>query len=412
MGKITLRDIVSLPAFEEGGRLLHDATGMSLSFYNEDREVVFYPAECRCEYCHLIQSTEQGKAQCMMSDKKAAEAAMKSGMPFSYKCHAGLVDVAIPVVVGGERIGCFYSGQSLLTPPTQEDYSMVRHKASELGLDPDHLCELYDMVPIVDNSKLHLALGLLRVICHHIVEGEFALRQERILSSEQRKLRKAAEEKARLERDLREMELRLVSAQLHPHFLFNALNLIIGQALKEDAPETIHLLEELTVLLRRSLSGIGSMVTLAEEIESARAYVEVFRARFEKNVDIRVNLPRKIGRVKVPALMLQPLVENALVHALPRCKGVFRMSISAEMVDGCVKVKVADNGQGLSRKEISAITRSFAVTGLRDKLTGLPGLNWRLKYYYPGAADLCLEQGSEGLEVVLSLPVTSESSGR
>lgn len=410
MAKITLTDIVSLPAFEEGGNLLYKATGMILSFYDEEGKVVFYPAECRCEFCNLIQSSPEGKGRCLESDKQAAERALREGMPVFYTCHAGLVDVVVPVVVGGERIGCFFSGQSLLSAPTEDECDAVRKNAQDLDIDADRLAEAYRLVPVVEKETLDLALGLLRVVCHHIVEGELALRQERQIALEQRKLRKAAEEKARLERDLRETELRLVSAQLNPHFLFNALNLIMGHAMQEDAPQTTHLVEELALLLRKSLTNIGSMVALSEEVDGAQAYIDVFKARFVHPVHLLVDIPEEVTGHKVPSLMLQPLVENALIHALPHCKGDFRIRVKAERVGDHIELRVSDNGPGLSRGEMNVLNRSLRDPRSESKLTGLTGVYWRLRYYYDRAASLRLEQTKEGFCAVAIIPTQTGSA--
>ena len=403
LDKISLSEIVNLPAFEKAGALFHQITGMTISFWNDGR-VVFYPAEEKCRFCTLIQSKQDGMRKCIMSDRKEAELALRQRKPVAYTCHAGLTDVVVPVVVGGEKIGCFYSGQSLLAPPTPEGYSEVRKKAASLGVDPDELEDAYRDVPVLDEASLNLAMGLLSIICNHLVEGEIALRHERALTLDQRKLRKAAEEKAGLERDLREMELRLLQAQLNPHFLFNALNLILGQAIQEDAPGTRRLVEELSVLLRTSLANIGSMVTLAEEMANAKSYVEIFRARFDKQVNFEAHCPEELMAAKVPALILQPLVENTLIHALPRSNGDFRLRLTVESSGSNMLIRVSDNGSGIDRKTLATVMRSLKASNHERKLTGLVGVNRRLKYYYPDVADIKLEQADGGLTVVITLP--------
>ncbi|MDD3926160.1 MAG: PocR ligand-binding domain-containing protein [bacterium] len=404
MGKVKLSDIVNLPAFEEAGRLFHRATGMTISFYSEAGENIFYPAEERCEVCHMIQSKPEGQRRCLLSDKQAAEQALRCGKPVSYTCHAGLIDVVVPVVVAGRKIGCFFSGQSLLASPTPVGYQDFISRTGDLGLDPDKLWEAYLKVPVVDAGRLDIALGLLGVICNHLVEGQIALRKERELTRKQRKLRQAAEEKAGLERDLREVELRLVQAQLNPHFLFNALNLIAGQAMAEDAAETGRLIEELSLLLRHSLSNIGGTITLAEEAAAAMAYVEVFRARFGREVEVAINIPQDLGDLHVPALILQPLVETSLVHALPACPDGLRIAIGAAVSGSRVELRVADNGPGLPDEAVikDAVTSD---PGVGIKLTGLPGLNRRLQYYYPDLPGLELFSLEHGLTAVISLPL-------
>jgi ligand-binding sensor protein len=411
MGKVSLNDIVNLRAFEEAGNLFYRATGMTISFYDETGKVVFYPAEERCELCHLIQSTQIGRERCAASDRQASERALRRKSPISYTCHAGLTDVVVPVVVAGERIGCFYSGQSLLTPQTAMGYQEIRNSVADMGLDPDELWQAYMKSPVVDGSRLEIAMGLLSVISNHLVEGEIALRQERELTREQRKLRRAAEEKARLERDLREMELKLLQAQVNPHFLFNALNLILGQSMAENASETARLIEELSVVLRASLSTIGSMVPLGDEVESARSYLEFFRARFGHKFDITLQVPEEIKSFRVPSLILQPIVENALVHAFPRCRAQFSLKIEASHGHGCVRVRISDNGPGMSPQRVAVLRECLRNRGSDTKLTGLTGVNRRLKYYYPGVKDLEITSSDSGLtvEIVLPNPAQPES---
>jgi two-component system sensor histidine kinase YesM len=138
--------------------------------------------------------------------------------------------------------------------------------------------------------------------------------------------------------------------------------------------------------------------------------VGLFKARFEKEVDLLVDLPENLMQVRVPALILQPLVENALVHALPRCNGIFRLRISAGLTDGHIEIRVSDNGPGLLRSKLNAISGSLKMTGPAGKLTGLNGLNWRLRYYYPDSASVRLEQAGDGLTVVVELP--SQEQGK
>ncbi len=404
MGKVSLSDIVNLPAFEEAGSLFHRATGMTLSFYDEEGQVFFYPAEQRCDFCHLVQSTPEGRRRCHISDQEAGRASLRDGKPRSYVCHAGLVDVVVPVVVAKKRIGCFYSGQSLLTPPTAMSYHEVRARVADLGLDADILWKAYRKVPTVDETKLEMAMGLLGVICGHLVEREMALRSERTLTREQRKLRKAAEERARLERYLREMELRLLQAQLNPHFLFNALNLVLGESMAEGASRTSELVENLAMLLRNSVSRVGNTISLADEFNSARAYVDIFAARFDKRIDMRTDLASDISAFTVPALTLQPLVENALVHGLPECQRQFRLNVSAIRVDDFVEITVADNGPGLDPDQLKSVRQTLMNRDAECKLTGLVGVNRRLKYYYEGIDDLRLDT-TDGFSVKIRIPI-------
>lgn len=402
MAQVALIDIVNRPAFEQAGDLYHRATQMTVSFADREGNQVFYPDKERCEFCRLIQSTERGRALCLASDKRAAETALKERRPMFYECHAGLIDVVVPIVVDDERIGCFYSGQSLLSAPSRDGFEETSARVAELDLDPDTLWEAYQRIPHVDVDKLEIAVELLSIICNNLVRNEIEMRH-------QRQLTRSAVQKARLERDLREMELRLSQAQLNPHFLFNTLNLILGEALNENAQHTANLVEELSVLLSNSLTRIGSMVRLDTEMANAESYVDIFRARFGKQIELQIDLPRTLSGFRVPALILQPLVENAVVHAFPKCEGPFSISISAEMTNGLVEIRVTDNGPGMQPKEYASVLRMLKTRRHNGKMTGLVGLGRRLRYYYPESPELRIDQSDEGFTVVLRLPVSEQA---
>ena len=405
MAKVTLADIVTLPAFEEAGDLFYRATNMTISFPDRNGNIVFYPDKERSQFCQLIQRTERGRELCRLSDKAAAEIAFKERRPMSYTCHAGLIDVVVPVLFGDERIGCFYSGQTLLSPPTPIGFQDVKARVAELALDEDELWRAYSTVTQVDSYKLEMAVELLAIISSHLVRNEMELNHARESSRE-------AIRKAKMERDLREMELRLSQAQLNPHFLFNSLNLILGEAINENACRTAHLVEELSVLLSNALTSIGKMVPLEAEMMNASAYVEIFRARFGKTIEFTVDLPASLQRFKVPALILQPLVENALAHAFPTSPNAFRIHISARTTNGFVEIAVKDSGAGMNPKKLAQISRTLRSKQRVTKLTGLLGLKQRLQYYYPMPAELRVEQDSEGLTVTMRIPGPQNSSSR
>jgi two-component system LytT family sensor kinase len=403
VGKINLSDIQDLPAFEEVASLFHQITGMVISFYDKNGRIVFYPVETRCDFCNLIQSFPKGRRRCHLSDKEAARKAMETGKSISYTCHAGLTDIVVPVIVAGKKIGCFYSGQSLTTQPTPMGYEKIRARVNDLDLDQDKLWEYYQTVPVVDDSHLQTAIGLLSMVCNHLVEGHIAIRNERVLTRELRKLRRAAEERVRLERDLREMELRLLQAQINPHFLFNTLNVIIGQSMAENASQTTKLVENLSFLLRGCFTRIGSLVPLSEEVDSAKAYIDIFSARFDRRLSVEIDLPADLWDFSVPTLILQPLVENTLVHALPRCAGQLVLNISAKRVGNSVRIIIANNGPSLGPDELIRVMQLLRNQDPEGKLTGLAGVNRRLKYYYDGIEDMQVDV-SKGFKVVINIP--------
>ncbi|MEZ5333134.1 MAG: histidine kinase [Thermoanaerobaculia bacterium] len=163
----------------------------------------------------------------------------------------------------------------------------------------------------------------------------------------QRRERRQRELRAeRLERTLTEAKLANLRLQLQPHFLFNALN-TISSTMYRDVGRADELIERLGDLLRGSLSTArDDLVPLARELEWLAAYVELLEARFEERLEIAIDVPDELRRAVVPAMLIQPLVENAVRHGGVERHGTGRIRIAGHREDGYLLLSVADDGPG------------------------------------------------------------------
>ena len=208
---------------------------------------------------------------------------------------------------------------------------------------------------------------------------------------------------AELQRLLAESRLQSLRAQIHPHFLFNALNTI--SAFTETDPRTARrLMERLADLLRASLKlSSRPMVTLADELTFLDDYLAVESARFEGRVTVSVNADDEALNVMVPSFLLQPLVENAIRHGVvPRVSGG-HVEVEAVRNESTLHLQVRDNGVGL------CAGWDFE----RNAGIGLRNVARRLEHLY-GVADLLrltpIQSG--GVDVQLDLPLTPMPEGR
>ena len=117
-----------------------------------------------------------------------------------------------------------------------------------------------------------------------------------------------------------EAELKALRAQLNPHFLFNALT-TLGHLIQTAPPRAMETLLTLTDLLRRVLRSSTELTTLDEELSLVTAYLDIERARFEERLEVAFEVPKALRSLKVPPLILQPLVENAVKHGIARTRG-------------------------------------------------------------------------------------------
>jgi two-component system, LytTR family, sensor kinase len=193
-----------------------------------------------------------------------------------------------------------------------------------------------------------------------------------------------------------EAELRALRAQLNPHFLFNALTTI--SYLIQTAPEkALDTLMQLTQLLRGVLRSTGEFSTLGEELKLIESYLEIEHARFEERLRVKIDVSPELNRLKIPSLILQPLVENAVKHGISNAKKGGEVYISARIEGQNLILEVADTGAGVSRENLIEN---------RKKRVGLNNIEQRLYSYYKDAARFEIESEiGAGTKSRIVLPV-------
>jgi two-component system LytT family sensor kinase len=201
-----------------------------------------------------------------------------------------------------------------------------------------------------------------------------------------------------------EAELRALRAQINPHFLFNALT-TIGYLIQTAPPRALRTLLRLTTLLRAVLRSEGEFTTLGGELEVVESYLDIERARFDERLRVFVDVPAELRDLRLPPLVLQPLVENAVKHGISHKEsgGDVMIRASVDGVDGEGRellLVVQDTGAG---------TTASALQRGREEGVGLRNIERRLDYQYGAGASLSIESAAGiGTIVEVRLPVTVE----
>jgi LytS/YehU family sensor histidine kinase len=218
-------------------------------------------------------------------------------------------------------------------------------------------------------------------------------------SDADRLARAAAQQSAALSADLVRAQLEALRAQLQPHFLFNALNAVTVLARRENASAAAEATETLAELLRYALEAGGQRtVRLEQELEFTRKYLRLERLRFGDRLEYSIDADAPTREAEVPALLLQPLVENAVQHGVARRKGG-RISISAIVIDGQLQVRVENQSIGVPAA--SSPNPADERTGI-----GLANLRARLLVMYGDRADFALSTAAPDRAVAsLRLPL-------
>ena len=200
---------------------------------------------------------------------------------------------------------------------------------------------------------------------------------------------------SRLKEQLAQAQLQVLRMQLHPHFLFNTLN-TISALIHKDAAAADRMLALLGDLLRDSFQKIGAHeVSLKQEIDFLDRYLEIERTRFQDRLVVEKRIDPDSLDARVPNLILQPLVENAIRHGISRRAGIGQVEVSAHRDNGMLAISIRDNGPGLPNED--ELTARGGI--------GLANSQARLEQLYGPAHRFELRNRPEGgLEVVLAFP--------
>jgi len=205
-----------------------------------------------------------------------------------------------------------------------------------------------------------------------------------------------------LEASLATARLDALALQLQPHFLFNTLN-SIAELMHENVDAAEQMVARLSTLLRTSLdSSLGHEVSLERELSFLDQYVGIERVRFEERLRVDLRIGDGARAALVPRLLLQPLVENAVRHAVAPRRDGGRITIEAERQGPRLTIRIGDDGPGLGRsQELPSANGGIGLANARARLSALYGDDQTLR----------LQAGTEGgLSVIIDLPFRAASA--
>lgn len=196
--------------------------------------------------------------------------------------------------------------------------------------------------------------------------------------------------------------------QINPHFLFNTLNMISHTAYLEGDDQTVELLETTANLLRYSLDYSDREVTLSRELEALEYYVSLQEKRFGDRICFTFELDETLSGIKVPSLILQPLVENAIVHGVSSydAGGNIWIKTWQDREKDCACVCVGDNGTGMDEEKRKCMEQEMKEGDGSGEKIGLSNVYFRLGIFYHHRAKMKISsRPGSGTEILLCLPL-------
>lgn len=234
-----------------------------------------------------------------------------------------------------------------------------------------------------------------------VLSGEF----NQMLGKIEELIRQLLEE----EQQKKDAELEALQYQITPHFMYNTLNAIKCSALLKGERELGGVIEDFIELLQACVSKKGTFLTVAEDVRILERYIRLQEFRYDGQFSIQYEIAPEARDCLVPRLVLQPLVENALLHGLDMKTSSGRLVIRAGTAEGVLCLSVQDNGRGMTPEQIERLLHSEARKTRGLTAVGVPNVRDRLKLYYGDRADLHYESGETGTTAVIRLPAVREN---
>lgn len=202
----------------------------------------------------------------------------------------------------------------------------------------------------------------------------------------------------------KDAELEALQYQITPHFMYNTLNSVKCYAMICGQKQIAGVIEDFVELLQTCISKKGTFLTVAEEMQVLRNYIRLQEFRNGEAFQVRYEASPEAEQCLIPRLILQPLVENAILHGMDLKRGQSHLLIRAETKDGILHLEVKDNGRGMSEEQIRELLTKKVKKTKGLTAVGIPNVRDRLKLYYGEQAELSYESTGEGTTAKIYLP--------
>lgn len=211
---------------------------------------------------------------------------------------------------------------------------------------------------------------------------------------------------------LRKAEFELLQSQINPHFLYNTLDAIVWLAEAGEQKKVVSMVGSLSDFFRTSLNQGKDIITIKEELQHSRSYLEIQQMRYQDILNYEIHVPEELHRYLIPKITIQPLVENALYHGIKNKRGLGRIVISGRKEEDFLILQIEDNGIGMRKERLDQVKEGMNQKIPTEKdIYGLYNVNERIRLNFGEKYGLSIESNyGEGTVVSIILPYVDHKS--
>lgn len=322
---------------------------------------------------------------------------LESGKEGRFTCQYGLENILFPIIVKNETIGYIAGIQMYLKDNEYKKYMINIHLLEENKTNNlEFIAKSIFSLKAVKTDKIEIYIQL----CRQIAKNISIDLSENIMFPHQ-DVKRLSIEKEILEKKVIDLESKNMSLAVNPHFLFNTLNCIARVAYFEHSPKTEELIYCLSDLLRYNLKQGDQIHTIGAEINSVEKYLHIQKVRFKTRLDYDINIPEELKSYRILNMVIQPIVENSVIHGITPKRDGGKINIYAEKLKGEIVISIMDNGNGFPEDVLLNIQQPKNKSGL-----GFQNTDKRLKQYYGKQYGLKITKSDySGSIVTITIPI-------
>jgi len=320
---------------------------------------------------------------------------LKSSMENRFVCRYGLENILFPITVQDEILGYIAGVQAYVKGNDYQKYMIdVKSLKNDKNLELEFIAKSIFSLKTVELNKIKIHEQL----CGHIAKN-ISLDLSVTIGDTDLDAVRLSIEKEILEKKIIDLEAKNMALMVNPHFLFNTLNCIARIAYFEHS-KTEELIYCLSDLLRYNLKQDNQLHTIGAEIDNIKKYLYIQKARFKNRLDYDSNIPENIKSYRIPNMVIQPIVENAVIHGIMPKRDGGKISIYAEVYKKDIIISIMDNGNGFPKEALQNIQQFENKSGL-----GLRNTDNRLKRCYGERYGLkIIKSDYSGSIVTITIP--------
>jgi LytS/YehU family sensor histidine kinase len=400
-----LNELIDINVLQEIQDKFADATGLAFVAIDYAGKPITRLSNFT-DFCAMIRTNEKYFKDCAKCDAHGGIEAASSGAPYVYKCHCGLIDFAVPIIANGQYIASILGGQVKTCPEDDGKVETITKQTTGFYED-EAVMEAYGRINVIPFEKIKAVAELMSKVTNYMVDKTIMNMAQEELNNKNLRLMEEIQAKASLEKSLKDSEIKALQSQINPHFTFNVLNTIVRLAIIEKADKTQELTYLFAELLRYVVRNVNNEVSVEDEINQIRRFFGIQSIRFGEKMQFNIDVDPAINIYKMPSMIIQPMVENAMVHGIENREGTGIIFIRGYQNEKDIIFEIIDNGIGMSERLISQVlsrknsgSSSATSTGI-----GIANTNERLILGYgPDYAIQINSRLGEGTTVIIKIP--------